>query len=224
MFGLIASAFRLSLCLGRIFVLLPMGEETTMTKWRHPGIYRYIDRPQWTNTVKWNRVKKSRNLTYFDKNYHEHKLSCIIATSTQRQTQSQTLAIVVCICSVLPYYLLLTSLSIDLLRTSLTTYLPTSQSTYLPTYLPTYPLLTSQSASLSTYLLSPGCQGNTFACYFEPLSDCFLTKEIIANAWTTDGSDRMDAPPLSQIKYLHLLRFPIKEGICKMCGDDWTGT
>ena len=123
-------------------------------------------------------------------------------------------------------FTLLSSSYLPIYRPSsyLSNYLPPYLPVYLPTYLPTYPLLTSQSASLSTYLLSPGCQGNTFACYFEPLSDCFLTKEIIANAWTTDGSDRMDAPPLSQIKYLHLLRFPIKEGICKMCGDDWTGT
>ena len=37
MLHLIVGAFRLSLCLGRIFLLLPSGEDLTLTKWRHPG-------------------------------------------------------------------------------------------------------------------------------------------------------------------------------------------
>jgi hypothetical protein len=37
MVQLIASAFRLALCLGRILVLRPKNEEESLTKWKHPG-------------------------------------------------------------------------------------------------------------------------------------------------------------------------------------------
>jgi hypothetical protein len=69
----------------------------------------------------------------------------------------------------------------------------------------------------------PGCTGSTFECYFKPVSGCVLTEQDIVNAITIKNGLYADELPYINQKVLRLDRYPTTTGICRICGDAWTG-
>jgi len=69
----------------------------------------------------------------------------------------------------------------------------------------------------------PGCQASTFECYFRALSDCPLSEEDLAAGHELQGFDEPYHAPVRDVKVLIVNNFPLAGGICKMCGDGWTG-
>jgi hypothetical protein len=69
----------------------------------------------------------------------------------------------------------------------------------------------------------PGCTGSTFECYFKHVSGCVLTQDDISNSIMIENGLYADESPYIDQKVLRLNRYPTTTGICKICGDEWTG-
>lgn len=69
----------------------------------------------------------------------------------------------------------------------------------------------------------PGCTGSTFECYFKHVSGCVLTQDDISNSIMIENGLYADKSPYIDQKVLRLDRYPTTTGICRICGDEWTG-
>ena len=70
--------------------------------------------------------------------------------------------------------------------------------------------------------LHPGCRGNVFECYFQPISGCVVTAEEIERAkqlnHTSTNGDFFDAYPLRDERVLLLHGLPVSDP-CGLCMD-----
>ncbi len=68
----------------------------------------------------------------------------------------------------------------------------------------------------------PGCVGNTFECYFEPIHGCAnaLTRQEIESAPRSDTGQYFDVYPYTEAKVLSLHGHYI-HGKCRYCYDSW---
>jgi hypothetical protein len=70
--------------------------------------------------------------------------------------------------------------------------------------------------------LHPGCRGNVFECYFQPISGCVVTAEEILRAeqqnHTSTTGEFFDVYPLRNERVLMLHGLPVS-GPCRLCMD-----
>eukprot|EP01036_Dinobryon_divergens_P027108 gene27108-35827_t len=85
------------------------------------------------------------------------------------------------------------------------------------------PLVTLQALAMLKWL-HPGCRGNVFECYFQPISGCVVTAEEIERAkqlnHTSTNGDFFDAYPLRDERVLLLHGLPVSDP-CGLCMDQW---
>ena len=100
-----------------------------------------------------------------------------------------------------------------------------SRSSYVDLSDSSRPSFSSHSFSSHLFFtsVSSGCGKNTFECYFQQLTGCHVTPSDVADAIVITDSEHVHGPPYSEEKFLYLKEYPTSRGICRMCGDEWTG-
>ena len=83
-------------------------------------------------------------------------------------------------------------------------------------------LILSPIAQENTFMKwrHPGCQGNTFECYFERVTGCDIDFKSINVSRFSQTGEGFDLYPLKHEKLLYLKGFPTG-GKCTLCNDPW---